>query len=157
VFELCQLCSISQREQNIWGSGRVCYLLGEDRGEVAPSWNVMADGDAREGKWRGNWQMVWVASTLHTTSEHGISSSYYIWCAHFGCHQSTELTPPTDLNGLICFAKKTKSVFCACAVTFQTRSASSLWTDADDCSQWTGCYELSLCTPHCVLPFCTDL
>jgi hypothetical protein len=38
------------------------------------SWNVMAHGDAREGKWRGNWRMEWVASTLHTTSEHGVSS-----------------------------------------------------------------------------------
>ena len=34
----------------------------------------MAHGDAREGKWRGNWRMEWVASTLHTTSEHGVSS-----------------------------------------------------------------------------------
>jgi len=41
---------------------------------VEPSWNVMAHGDAREGKWRGNWRMQWVASTFHTTSEHGVSS-----------------------------------------------------------------------------------
>jgi len=34
----------------------------------------MAQGDAREGKWRGNWRMQWVASTLHTTPEHGVSS-----------------------------------------------------------------------------------
>ena len=34
----------------------------------------MAHGDAREGKWKGNWRMQWVASTLHTTSEHGVSS-----------------------------------------------------------------------------------
>jgi len=34
----------------------------------------MAHGDAREGKWRGNWRMEWVASTLYTTSEHGASS-----------------------------------------------------------------------------------
>ena len=27
-------------------------------------WNLMAHGDAREGKWRGNWWMEWVASTL---------------------------------------------------------------------------------------------
>jgi len=27
-------------------------------------WNLMAHDDAREGKWRGNWQMEWVASTL---------------------------------------------------------------------------------------------
>ena len=38
------------------------------------SWKVMAHGDTREGKWRGNWRMQWVASTLHTTSEHGVSS-----------------------------------------------------------------------------------
>jgi len=41
---------------------------------VESSWNVMAHGDAREGKWRGNWRMECVASTLHTTSEHGVSS-----------------------------------------------------------------------------------
>jgi len=49
-----------------WASGRVAV--------VDCSWNVMAHGDAREGKWRGNWRMEWVASTLHTTSEHGVSS-----------------------------------------------------------------------------------
>jgi len=32
----------------------------------------MKYGDAREGK--GNWRMEWVASTLHTTSEHGVAS-----------------------------------------------------------------------------------
>ena len=41
---------------------------------VESSWNEMTNGDAREGNWRGNWRMDWVASTLHTTSEHGISS-----------------------------------------------------------------------------------
>jgi hypothetical protein len=44
------------------------------QGLVESSWNVMAHGEAREGKWRGNWWMEWVASTLHTTSEHGASS-----------------------------------------------------------------------------------
>ena len=33
----------------------------------------MAHGDAREGKWSGNCRMEWVASTLHTTSEHAVS------------------------------------------------------------------------------------
>jgi len=41
---------------------------------VESSWNVMAHGDAREEKWRGNWRMEWVTSTLKTTSEHGVSS-----------------------------------------------------------------------------------
>jgi hypothetical protein len=34
----------------------------------------MAHSDSREGKWRGNWRIEWVASTPHTTSEHGVSS-----------------------------------------------------------------------------------
>ena len=52
----------------------------------------MAHGDARDGKWRGNWQMEWVASTLHTTSEHGVSSITTAGNAHLGCQHSTELT-----------------------------------------------------------------
>ena len=38
-----------------------------DDDDVESIWNVMAHGDARERKWRGNWRMEWVASTLHTT------------------------------------------------------------------------------------------
>ena len=41
---------------------------------VQSSWNLTAHGEAREVKWRGNWWMESVASTLHTTSEHGVSS-----------------------------------------------------------------------------------
>jgi len=32
---------------------------------VEPVRNLVAHGDAREGKWRGNWRMEWVASTLN--------------------------------------------------------------------------------------------
>ena len=53
----------------------------------------MAHGDSRKGKWRGNWRMQWVASTLHTTSERGVSSITTADGAHLGCQQSTELTP----------------------------------------------------------------
>jgi len=35
---------------------------------------MMANGGARDGNWRGNCRMEWVASTFHTTSEHGVSS-----------------------------------------------------------------------------------
>jgi hypothetical protein len=88
---------------------------------VESSWNVMAHGDAREGKWRGNWRMQWIASTLHTTSEHGVSSittadphtsaasSRLNWR-----HRRFKWTRP--------FGRKTKSGFCACAITFQTQS-----------------------------------
>jgi len=34
----------------------------------------MAHGDAQEGKRKGNWRKEWVASTLHTTSEHVVFS-----------------------------------------------------------------------------------
>jgi hypothetical protein len=52
--------------------------------------------------------MQWVASTLHTTSEHGVSSITTTDAAHLGCQQSTELTPrpPADLNGLGPFRAK---------------------------------------------------
>jgi len=59
----------------------VCLILhGRRRRSKAPTkcWyspvDMMAHGDEREGKKRGNWRMEWVASTLHTTSEHGLSS-----------------------------------------------------------------------------------
>ena len=76
--------------------------------------------------------MQWVASTLHTTTEHGVSSITTVDAAHLGCQQSTELTPPrrADLSGLVLFARKTKSGFCACAIIFQTQSTHTLVSTA---------------------------
>jgi len=86
---------------------------------VYSSWNVMAHGDAQEWKWRGNWRMDWVASTLHTTSEHGVSS-----ITTDDAHTSAA---SSRLNWRLCWFKwtrpirrKTKSGFCACDITFQT-------------------------------------
>ena len=58
-------------------NGNVCFLQQLNSGtiiqqfctewslsHVKSSWNVMAHSDAQEGKWRKNWQMEWVASTL---------------------------------------------------------------------------------------------
>jgi len=53
---------------------RVDRLYPQEIFLVKSSWNVMAHGDAQEGKWKGNWRMEWVASTLYTTSERGVSS-----------------------------------------------------------------------------------
>ena len=44
---------------------------------------------------------------------------YYRWCAHLGCQQSTELTPTGRFKRTRPFRRKTKSDFCACAITFQ--------------------------------------
>jgi len=48
--------------------------LGKEN-KVDSSWNVIAHVDAGRGSEGGNWRMEWVASTLHTTSEHGVSST----------------------------------------------------------------------------------
>jgi len=50
--------------------------------------------------------MQWVACTLHTTSEHGVSSITTADDVHLVCQQSTELTPTADLNGLVRFVER---------------------------------------------------
>jgi len=82
---------------------------------------VMAHGDAREGKWRGNWRMEWVASTLHFTSEHGVSSITTA-DAHTSAASSRMMWRPCRFEWTRPFRRKTKSGFCACAITFQTQS-----------------------------------
>jgi len=88
---------------------------------VENSWNVMAHGDAREGKWRWNWRMEWVASTLHTTSEDGVFS---ITAAdvHSSPASSRVNWLPRRFKWTRPFRRKTKCSFCACAITFQTQS-----------------------------------
>jgi len=56
--------------------------------------------------------MQWVASTLHTTSEHGVSNITTADAAQLGCQQSTKLTPTADLKGLVRFAE-TRNLFSA--------------------------------------------
>jgi len=77
--------------------------------------------DAREGKWMGNWWMEWVASTLHTTSEHGVSS---ITTADRRPRlRVVDWTDaPCRIKWTRPFRRKTKSGFCECAITFQLTS-----------------------------------
>jgi hypothetical protein len=133
-----------------WTDGVLCCLL--DQTVVADSsWNVIAHSDAHEGWWRGNWRMEWVASTLHTTSEHGVSSTTtadaHTSAASSGLNWSpcrfnplnAEFNPIFHLLALLGahhilhvsrirvkwtrpFRRKTKSGFCACAVTFEMQS-----------------------------------
>jgi hypothetical protein len=88
---------------------------------VESSWNVMAHGEAGVGKWRGNWRMGWVASTLHTTSEHCVSSIHTA-DAHSSAAGSRLNWRPRRFEWTRPFRRKTKSGFCACAITFQTQS-----------------------------------
>jgi len=88
----------------------------------------MAHGEAREEKWRGNWRKECVTSKRHMTVEHRLAravqtlqtdvhsspaSSRVNWFPHL-----FKWTPPLRW--------KTKSDFCACAITFQTQSNISL-------------------------------
>ena len=88
------------------------------------SWNAMARGDALEGKWRGNWRMQWVASTLHTTSEHGVSSITTA-DAHTSAASSRLKWRPGWFKRTRPFRQKTKSGLCACTITFQLASTTN--------------------------------
>ena len=77
-----------------------------------------------EGKWRGNWRMEWVASTLHTTSEHGVSSITAA-DAHTSAASSRLNWHPCRFKWTRPFRRKTKSGFCACVITFRTQSTTS--------------------------------
>ena len=84
----------------------------------------MAHGDAREGKWRRRWRMMWVASILHTTSEHGVSSITTA-DAHTSAASSKLNWRPCQFNWTRPFRRKTKSDLWTCAITFQTQSTTS--------------------------------
>jgi hypothetical protein len=94
----------------------------------------MAHGDARDRKWRGNWPMEWVASTLHTTWERGVSSITTA-DAHTSAVSSRLNWRPRRFKWTRPFRLKTKSGFCACAITFQTQSTTTeLLRGGDHCS-----------------------
>jgi len=73
---------------------------------IESSWNAMAHGDAREGKWRRNWRMEWVASTLHFTSEHGVSSITTADAHTSAASSRLNWRPRADLNGFVRFAER---------------------------------------------------
>jgi len=105
---------------------------------VQSSWNVMAHDDAREGKWRGNWLMEWVAGILHTTSELGLSSTTTA-DAHTSAASSRLNWSPHRFKWTRPFRRKTKSDFCAGAITFQTQKRNScnvLWMGRYIASLW---------------------
>ena len=66
---------------------------------------LVAHGDTREGKWRGNWRMEWVASTLTPAPN-------MVYPALFKLMRTPQLPAvdwtdaPTDLNGLVRFGER---------------------------------------------------
>jgi len=69
------------------------------------------------GKWRGNWRIEWLPSTLHTTTELGVSSITTA-DAHTSAASSRLNWRPRRFKWTRPFRRKTKSGFCACAITF---------------------------------------
>ena len=62
--------------------------------------NLMAHGEAREGKWRGNWRMEWVASTLTPPPNMLYPALLKLMCTpRLPAFDWTDA--PTDLNGLV--------------------------------------------------------
>ena len=86
------------------------------------SWNLMAHGGVREGKWR--WKLANSLGSQYPSHYLGTRciQHYYRWCRTPRLASSRLNWRPAhraDLNWLVRFARKTKSGFCACAVTFQ--------------------------------------
>jgi hypothetical protein len=75
----------------------------------------------RRGSEGGNWRMEWVASTLHINSELGVSS-ITTTDTHTLAAGSRLNWRPRRFKWTRPFRRKTKSGFCACAITFQTQS-----------------------------------
>jgi hypothetical protein len=72
-----------------------------------------------EGKWRGNWRMEWVAITLHTTSELGVSN-ITTFEAHTSAASSRLNWCPCRVKWTRLFRRKTKSGFCAVSLHFKS-------------------------------------
>jgi len=68
--------------------------------------------------------MEWVASTLHTVSEHSVSNITTITTAdaHTSAASSRLNWRPSRFKWTRLFRRNTKSGFCACAITFQLTS-----------------------------------
>ena len=71
--------------------------------------NLVAHGDAREEKWRGNWRMEWVASTL--TPPPNVVYPALLKLMRTPRLPAVDWTDaPTDLNGLVRFGERRNPV-----------------------------------------------
>ena len=67
--------------------------------------NLVAHGDAREGKWRGNWRMEWVTSTL-TPPPNAVYPALLKLMRIPRLPAVDWTDDPTDLNGLVRFGER---------------------------------------------------
>jgi hypothetical protein len=82
-------------------------------------WHTVTYGRSSEGE-TGEW--TWVASTLHTTSEHGVSSIITADAHTSAASSRLNWRSPGRFKWTRPFRRKKKYCFCACAITFQKQS-----------------------------------
>ena len=127
---------------------------------VESSWNVMAHGDAREGKWRGNWRMEWVASTL--TLPRSVVYPALLTLIRTPRLPAVDWTDvPADLNGLVRFGERRNLVSARVPSRFK-RSLPKHCTVNYNAPLWHWDLKLLCCSIACPLcsrsdtPLCSD-
>jgi len=101
-------------------TGPLWYVLGWIYSAIETWWHTVTHGREVKGKLANAVGSQYSSRYLGTWCIH----HYYRWCAQLGCQQSTELTPLRRFKWNRPFRRKTKSGFCACAITFKTHCTS---------------------------------
>ena len=100
--------------------------------------NLVAHGDAREGKWRGNWRMEWVASTL--TPRPNVVYLALLKLMRTPRLPAVDCTDaPTDLNGLVRFGERRNLI----SARVPSRFARAIWGYSSVCSKRRNLMEIS--------------
>ena len=87
-------------------------------------WHTVTHGRGSEG---GNWRMEWVASTLHTTSEHDVSSISTTDAHTSAASSRLNWCPQADLNVLVRFAERQNLVYTRVPLHFSWPLAVVQW------------------------------
>ena len=124
-------------ERDIFTLSNIC----DTKSDLELVRNLVAHGDAREGKWRGNWRMEWVASTL--TPPPNVAYPALLKLMRTPRLPAVDWTDaPTDLNRLVRFWERRNLVSArvpsrsARAIQPAFRSSS---TDGAPCSHTDRC------------------
>ena len=124
-------------------------------------------GGTREGKWRGNWRMEWVASTLTPSSNMVYPALLKLICTpRLPAVDWTDA--PTDLNGLVRFEEKRNLV----SARVPSRSARAIEHAAPPYGcrfstgqvhfkigiyKWRNKKKIYILSTACIYAFCTPL
>jgi hypothetical protein len=106
----------------------VCYCVSYSAGRLVECvWNLMAHGDTRQEKWRGNWRMEWVASTL-TLSRKVVYTALRTLMGTPRLPVADWNDAPAHLNGLARFGERRNLVSARVPSRFK-RSLRTTWAE----------------------------